>query len=125
MRHCPLIASMLCALLLGAPIMACVVPDAQLSADEKQCCKEMAGECQKTGSRMPASHSCCNTVIQPRNDLLPSASVSFSVPLADWTAPDAPPAVPQIESLSRYSFWLTRTHAPPGPTLDASSPLRI
>jgi hypothetical protein len=116
---------MLCGLLLGAPMMACLVPNAQLSADEEQCCKEMAGECQKTDSDMPASHSCCNTVVQLRNDLLPSASVSFSVPLADWTALDASPAVPQIEILSRYSFWLTRTHAPPGPTLDALVPLRI
>ncbi len=31
-------------LLLGGPIMACAIPDARLTADEKQCCKDMGGE---------------------------------------------------------------------------------
>jgi hypothetical protein len=34
---------LLVVLLLGGPIMACAIPDAQLTAAEKQCCKNMGG----------------------------------------------------------------------------------
>ena len=39
------------------PVMACMVPDRQMTADEQSCCKKMAHECES--SVMPASHSCC------------------------------------------------------------------
>lgn len=106
-------------------MMMCVVPGAQLSIEEKECCQAMGGECEKAGPVMPASHSCCNTVVQPHNDGLPSAFVSFAVPLSDLAALDISPVVPQIETLNRYGFWLLHTLGPPGRAVDASAPLRI
>lgn len=35
---------------------ACLLPGAQLSEEEKACCREMAPQC---GEKMQASHSCC------------------------------------------------------------------
>jgi len=125
MWRCSIFASALCTLLLGGPIMGCLVPTAQLSAEEKQCCKEMAGECQGADSGMPKSHSCCDTVVRPHNDLLPSASVPLSAAHSNRIAFDTPLAVPKIEGLDRFGFLLVRAHAPPGSALEASSPLRI
>ena len=39
------------------PVMACMVPDRQMTAEEQSCCKKMAHDCES--SVMPASHSCC------------------------------------------------------------------
>jgi len=126
MRRFPVITSLLCALLLlGGPIMACAVRDAQLSTAERQCCKQMAGECQRTGSGMPASHSCCKTEVRPQSDLLPSASVSISVPPLVAAALDLPIEVPHAQNFSSVGSWLMRSHDPPGNPLDASAPLRI
>jgi hypothetical protein len=40
-----------------APTMACMVPGAQMSAQERACCRTMANQCGQT--EMPASHRCC------------------------------------------------------------------
>src|SRR5215467_1810137 len=42
---------------IAAPVMACMVPDRQMTAEEQSCCKKMAHNCES--SAMPASHSCC------------------------------------------------------------------
>ncbi|MEO6815326.1 MAG: hypothetical protein ABI177_01390 [Edaphobacter sp.] len=40
-----------------APAMACMVPDAQMSAQERACCHTMSSQCGQM--EMPASHGCC------------------------------------------------------------------
>jgi hypothetical protein len=40
-----------------APAMACMVPDAQMNAQERACCRTMSNQCGQT--EMPASHGCC------------------------------------------------------------------
>jgi hypothetical protein len=51
----------------GVPTLACFVPDAQLTAEERDCCKHMADMC---GPRlMPTSHSCCKTAIRGNEDV--------------------------------------------------------
>jgi hypothetical protein len=40
-----------------APAMACMVPDAQMSPEERACCRTMKGECGQMN--MAASHGCC------------------------------------------------------------------
>ena len=47
----------------ASPLMACMVPDALLTDEERECCKNMADDCgQMMG--MPESHSCCKVVTQ-------------------------------------------------------------
>ncbi len=41
----------------GAPVMACTVPDAEMTNQERACCRMMHGDCGQMS--MPASHSCC------------------------------------------------------------------
>lgn len=39
------------------PAIACMVPDAQMSAQERACCRMMENQCGQM--EMPASHGCC------------------------------------------------------------------
>jgi hypothetical protein len=123
MKFCRVAGAFLCVLLTGAPMMACMLPDAQLSADEMQCCKQMAGDCQSAG--MPASHSCCKTVIRPHFDLRPSASASLSAPTLLWTAVNTPLNTTHAESARHFSSLRADAHGPPGCAIDATLPLRI
>ena len=105
--------------------MACVVPDAQLTAEEKQCCKEMGGGCQPNESGMPMSHSCCRTSVQPRNDFRPTATISAPAPLPVVMFIEQPAYSFSAKQFSEHALWLAQGHAPPGEAIDASSPLRI
>jgi hypothetical protein len=126
MKRTSIFAAILAVFLFGGPMMACVVPDAQLTPEEKQCCKEMGRNCQPDQSGMPMSHSCCKTTVQPRNDFRPSSTISAPVPVLVV----APYSKPPIEFLSpdqsiEHALWLRQSHSPPGEATDALSPLRI
>lgn len=43
--------------LFASPAMACLLPVAQLTKEEKACCRDMGGMCDDMGKN--ASHSCC------------------------------------------------------------------
>ena len=40
-----------------APVMACMVPNAEMNAEERACCRTMHNQCGQM--EMPASHGCC------------------------------------------------------------------
>src|SRR5258708_32270599 len=110
---------LLVVLLLGGPIMACAVRDAQLTADERQCCKEMGGDCRQGASGMPMSHSCCQTSVQPPQDFRPSSTLSSPAPYLVISAADFPPVVALAEQPGQFALWLPRAHSPPPLTLEA------
>src|SRR5215469_1051672 len=116
---------LLAVLLLGGPIMACAIPDAQLTAAEKQCCEDMGGNCQRDGSGMPMSHSCCKTSVQRPHDFRPSSTFSSSTSYLVINAIDFPPVAAFAEQCGQFASWLRRAPSPPLATLDASAPLRI
>src|SRR5260370_17679855 len=116
---------LLVVLLLGGLIMACEVRDAQLTADERQCCKEMGGDCGQGASGMPMSHSCCQTSVQPPHDFRPSSTFSSSTPYLVISAVDFPPVVVFGEQSGRFASWFRPAPSPPLAKLDASAPLRI
>src|SRR5271163_2693021 len=105
-------------LLLGGPIMACAIPDAQLTAAEKQCCKDMGGDCGQDASGMRMSHSCCKTAVQPPHDFQPSSTFSFSAPSLVIGAVDFVPALPLPRESNQFASWLSRAPSPPLETLD-------
>ena len=112
-------------LLLGGPIMACAIPDTQLTAAEKQCCKEMGGDCGQDASGMPMSHSCCKTSVQPPHDFRPSSTFSSPASYLVISAADFPPVVALAEQSGQFAPWLSRALSPPLATLNAFAPLRI
>jgi hypothetical protein len=46
----------------ASPAVACMLPDADLTGEERECCKSMADDCGRMA--MPASHSCCKVVVR-------------------------------------------------------------
>src|SRR5258705_13253433 len=112
-------------LLLGGPIMAGAIPDTQLTAAEKQCCKEMSGDCGQDASGIPMSHSCCKTSVQPPHDFRPSSTFSSPAPYLVISAADFPPVVALAEQCGQFAPRLSRALSPPLATLDAFAPLRI
>lgn len=104
--------------MLGMPVMACVTPDRQLTSEERECCKHMAGMCGRAS--MPSSHSCCKTTIRPTDDatltatqaIVPVALIalavnSYSEPaitergLATFVAPSPPESPPPAITVLR------------------------
>src|SRR6202165_5643838 len=53
----------LAALFATLPVLACVVPNAAMTAAERECCKKMAGQCGDMG--MAKSHPCCQVTATP------------------------------------------------------------
>src|SRR5581483_2312127 len=106
--------------------MACLLPNAQLTAAEKACCKEMANHCDQAG--MPKSHSCCQPAGISVADssliktIAPEAAQPNVVVLHDLPSVDQ--AVPALARflLTRPS---TEIHGPPGLELVTTSVLRI
>ena len=59
-----------------APAMACMIPNAEMSAQERACCRMMKNQCGQM--EMPASHGCCQkTPPSVHDDALNTKAVSF------------------------------------------------
>lgn len=59
-----------------APAMACMVPSAEMSAQERACCRMMKNHCGQMG--MPASHGCCHeTPPSVHDNALDTKTVTF------------------------------------------------
>jgi hypothetical protein len=104
------------------PLMACMLPDAPLTAAERECCKDMAGQCVQM--KMPSSHSCCQAtvlqsdpyVISPR---FKQAHVQiFAAPLVSCQDLFVTAAASRFESSAQ-------THSPPVSPPQTVSILRI
>jgi hypothetical protein len=46
--------------LFASPLMACLQPENTLTPEERECCRQMAGQC----DQMPTSHSCCKPIVR-------------------------------------------------------------
>jgi hypothetical protein len=102
-----------------APAMACMVPGAEMSTQERACCRTMKNQCGQIG--MPASHGCCQKAPPSVNDnaltaktvalspvsitaiclstygVLPPASVVVGwVGRPDYSPPESPPLAVSI-----------------------------
>lgn len=120
-----ILGSLLALVLFGGPLLACTVPGAQLSADEKECCKQMGGACHQNGSGMPRSHSCCESVVQPQRDLLPSSTYFFSGPTLVVSAVQLAAELPLGEQSGPFAGLLSHVYSPPGEAVGTAAPLRI
>ena len=59
-----------------APAMACMVSDAQMSTQERTCCRMMKDQCGQM--EMPASHGCCQkTPLGVRDSALNTKTIAF------------------------------------------------
>lgn len=119
MRRAAAIIFMLVALSWSAaPLVACIVPDRVMTAQERECCKHMADMC--GSAEMPQSHTCCK--IEVRSEI----SVVVKVD------PQSPPnqhvltLVPHVTPPQRnQTLALEKQHRPPGEFLLGTIVLRV
>jgi hypothetical protein len=67
-------------LVAGTPLMACMLPNGVMTAEEKACCREMADQCSQ--NQMPSSHSCCKSVSPPKQLAVAQSTLHFTHHLA-------------------------------------------
>jgi hypothetical protein len=117
-RAVPITFAFLIVLWAAAPLLACMMPERAMTAQERECCKHMAQMC--GSSRMPQSHSCCTTEVR--------SGITMVVPSERHN-------VPQLELIAtvtnskepHFSETLleSRPHHPPGEFLPETTVLRI
>lgn len=106
----------------ASPLMACMLPDALLTVEERECCKSMANDCGQMD--MPTSHSCCKVVVRQADSYLvnsrfPTAHSVVGVTLPVTTTKSALPlSLPQANT----GF---AGHSPPVSPPETTSILRI
>jgi hypothetical protein len=105
-----------------APAMACMVPDAQMSAQERACCRTMSSQCGQTET--PASHGCCQkTPASLYDSALDTNAVAFHpvVVRVIWLA-----ASELVNPLATATAWVERPdYTPPKSPPSTVSILRI
>lgn len=106
----------------ASPLMACMLPDAALTQDERQCCQEMDGDCGQMD--MPASHSCCKLTVRDLDPYLVNSRASAVHPQPVVILPQTSSHISLPQNLSQFEL-LVSAHSPPILLSDTSSILRI
>jgi hypothetical protein len=106
----------------AVPAMACMVPDAQMSAQERTCCRMMKDQCGQIG--MSASHGCCQKTPQSTQiNALDTKAVAFHpvVVLAIWKT-----AAELLNPTTVIAAWIDRPeYSPPKSPPSTISILRV
>ena len=115
-------AMLLLVLSFAVPAMACMAPDAQMTVEERACCRMMNNDCGQM--QMPASHDCCRKTSGTLHDTaLRSDSVAFH-PL-DSVAVWGPSFDLFPDHDATYGWFQRPEHLPPKPPLSTISLLRV
>ncbi len=89
--------------------MACIVPNAQMSTQERACCRVMKNQCGQM--EMPASHGCCDkTPPSVHDNALDTKTVTFHPVVASilWLA-----AFELANPTSAVTGWVERPDSSP------------
>jgi hypothetical protein len=105
----------------ASPLMACLLPDATLTAEERECCRKMAGECGKT----PSSHSCCKTTVRDADPYLINSRLQISAPAQATMAILPASEILGLPDLISQFVISSDAHAPPESPPVKTSILRI
>jgi len=105
-----------------APAMACMVPNARMSTQERACCRVMKSQCGQM--EMPASHGCCDkTPPSVHDNALDTKTVTFHPVVASilWLV-----AFELVNPTSAVTGWVERPdYSPPKSPPATISILRI
>ena len=105
-----------------SPVLACMAPEAQMSAAERACCHIMKNECGQM--RMPASHGCCQKTLAGADMVAVDKKAALYHPagtdLVKWIASD-----PLDTPMSTADFNFDLSASPPGNFAFPISNLRI
>jgi hypothetical protein len=105
-----------------APAMACMVPSAAMTAQERTCCRMMKSQCGQM--EMPASHGCCHkNLLGVHDNVLNTEATNFHPVAAPvvWLA-----AFELVNPISAVTGWVERSDdSPPNSPPSTISILRI
>ncbi|SRR5258707_15716044 len=115
----------LAVLFAALPVMACAVPNAAMTAAERECCKKMAEQCGDMG--MAKSHPCCRSTATPADfhALKTASSQLHHVSLVLFHALPLTAQADTYCSLGQGSSRVSCTHSPPGLEFLTTTILRI
>ena len=102
----------------AAPLLACMVPEREMTAEERECCTHMLEMC--GSAHMPQSHSCCKTEIRLGNTTVVKSNQQ-TAPVLYVVATVPVPASPQLCERLQVS----EHHHPPGELLPDTTVLKI
>lgn len=114
----------LAVLFAALPVMACAVPNAAMTAAERECCKKMAEQCGDMG--MTKSHPCCQVTATSADFhalKTPSSQLHHVSLVLSHTLPVTFQAASC--SLAQWSSRVSCTHSPPGLGSTTTTILRI
>jgi hypothetical protein len=100
------------AVLLATPVMACLVPNEDMTAAERGCCREAAGDC----GAMPGmqSHSCCAHTVNPALFSVAAGSAGASLNHSNAQDQIALPQGPDLNDATAPAVFSSfETHSPP------------
>ena len=106
----------------ASPLMACMLPDATLTVEERECCLTMANDC--GDMEMPASHSCCTVTVREASPYLVKARFAASHSQPAGSILDVAKSIPSLESFSPVEKSIM-AHSPPVSPPQSLSVLRI
>jgi hypothetical protein len=116
-----LAALLLAVALLSSPLMACLQPGNALTAEERECCRQMAGKC---GDAL-SPHSCCKSTVRDADPYLSNSRSTISVPVHMQVA-ILPVAAGLLSSNSGSLFFMrSKIRAPAESPPEKTSILRI
>jgi hypothetical protein len=116
--------SALALMLAALPLAACVLPGAEMTPAERECCKNMAEQCGDMG--MANSHPCCKPTGSPTD--LRALKASSSQDHLSLVVLQGLPILAQTVtyfSLTPQAFQVSYTHSPPGLESLTTTVLRI
>lgn len=104
-------------------VAACLLPLAQLTADELECCRVMPADCGQ--ERMPDAHSCCKATAETNTVVLAAVKSFTVVPPLESASPVVAYVVScQTRQATADEFFST-IHAPPESPPGSVTVLRI
>jgi hypothetical protein len=112
-----IVAATMLLLFLGVPGADCLVPNARMSAAEKACCQQMAGQCDMN---MAGKHPCCQKIVQHHDDADLNDLSPFVAPLSLHVAmlqPSFSLHVP-VQSSGLFERLGRLPHDPPSPSVE-------
>src|SRR3954454_4782119 len=106
----------------ASSVLACVLPYAQMTAEEYDCCQKMAGDCGDMAN-MPASdmeHSCCKKVTLSVQAAVLAAKISAHSSNLEACAVAVAAVVLPSPTTGFAPKWHLRINSPPPPAAAAS-----
>lgn len=113
--------SLLALFLFASPVVACIVADGALTDEERECCRQMAGNCDE----IPSSHSCCQITVRDNGTYLANSHVVISAPAQIASAVVPLSKIIGLPNSISQLVGFSDAHAPPGSPPPKTFVLRI